>query len=66
MTRYAYYICPLCGRHTAEMDVAPEQYQPTDEQRRREPAIAYEILLCPCGARLTWFTVKPIMTTVEA
>lgn len=55
------YHCPRCHRATVEMDLLDERYTPTaDDLRSRsgmEP-IAHELLRCPCGEVLTWFTLE--------
>lgn len=63
-----YYICPSCHRRTVEMQLSEERYTPTETELRRRPDmahIAHELLDCPCGLRLTWFTVREMASGVN-
>jgi hypothetical protein len=54
------YFCPNCGRHTSEMELTTEKYNATEEERRKMPHIAHEILLCKCGKKYSWFELDKI------
>lgn len=58
-----HFVCPSMSHRTGEMDVANEQYHPTEADLRARPdmlSIAHEILICPCGQRVNWFQVREV------
>lgn len=63
-----YYICPSCKRRTREMrTIEGERHNATPDERRARPGmeqIDHEVLLCPCGQRLTWYTVEEVGSVV--
>lgn len=63
MTKHYLYVCPSCKRPTATMNVAQEKYEPNKVDLHLRPdmvLIGDEILECPCGLRLTWFSVEQV------
>ena len=54
-----YYICPKCQRASNKMILLDERHRPTDEERKRWDILATELLMCPCGLKLTWALMIP-------
>jgi hypothetical protein len=60
----SYYICSKCKAYSGEMKLSKEKYTPTEDELHTNPDldfIAHEILMCPCGKKNTWFSLKKII-----
>ena len=60
-----FYCCPLCKTKTGEMKIAEDKiYHMNEEDIASRPDLAaiigYEVLICPCGQELSWFTVEEV------
>lgn len=49
-----YYICPNCQRASNKMILLDERRRPTAKELKQYDVLAYELLMCPCGLKLTW------------
>jgi hypothetical protein len=54
---YAYY-CPMCGCRSRDMELKTEGRIATEEEMRKKPHIATELLLCTCGRTWSWFDLE--------